>query len=104
MASWRPASDLRRQPGTDGGGQADVPGLQLASHREVRCIAQLVPGALPAQPALPHPDSWPGHGGSGHESCVYDPGPRSGTCPLAAGHRDAAQAVHHSRTGDGGRP
>ena len=37
----------------DSGDQADVSGLLLASHREVRCVAQLLPGALPAQPAQP---------------------------------------------------
>ena len=74
LAGCHPAGDLIHLPGPDGGDQADVPGLQLASHREVRCIAQLVPGALPAQPALPRPEGWPGHGGSGHESGARDGG------------------------------
>jgi putative transposase len=33
---------------------------------ERRCIAQLVPGALPAQPAVPRAQSRPGHGGRRH--------------------------------------
>ena len=91
---WHPAGDLRCPPGPDGGYQADVPGLQLAA----------VPGALPAQPAEPRAQGGPGHGGCGHESCVRDPGLGSGACPLAAGHRDAAQDVPQRRARDGSRP
>jgi hypothetical protein len=90
-AAWTaPAGDLRRPPGPDSSDQAHVPGLLLAA----------LPGALPAQPALPRAQSRPGHGGRREESGVRHPGTRSGARPLAAGHRDAAQVVPHSCTSD----
>ena len=45
---------------------------------------------------------WPGHGRRRYEGGVRDPGTGSGPRPLAAGHRDAAQAVPHRCAGDRG--
>ena len=60
--AWRHLScDLGRLSGAEGGDQANVPGLLLAA----------LPGALPAQPAVPRAQGWPGHGGGRcHESGV----------------------------------
>jgi putative transposase len=50
------------------------------------------------------PKAGPGDGRCCHESGVRDPGSGPSACPLATGHRDAAQAVPHRCAGDGGRP
>ena len=63
MPTWGGSSD-----------QADVPEQQLASHREVRCIVELVPVALPAQPAFPRPQGRRRHGDRRHESSIRAPG------------------------------
>ena len=88
-AGYRPTGHLRRPPGPKSDDQEDIPGLLLAA----------LPGALPAQPALPRAQSGPGHDGRRHEGGVCNPGTRSGARPLAAAHREAAQAVPHRRTG-----
>ena len=70
-----------------------------------------MPGASLSQPALPRALNavfseevdGPGHGGGSDKGGVRNPGPRSGTSPLAACHRDADQAVPHCFAGAGGR-